>query len=137
MRLPLPNKINSENIDPELQPAVEVVSNVLNTFMDNVTTSINGNIDFDNLAFRLVNYEVIVDSTGTPKTNPELNTGMSRAINGMMCINVKNGGGNQIPPSLTGTPFICFNSVGAGKVKISKVLNLKENVKYILTILVI
>lgn len=137
MRLPSSKKITSDNMSEEVQPAVDMIGGILNVFMDDVVSVLNGNVDFDNLAFRIVSVEVIVDASGNVKTSPELNVGLNRPIRGSICINVKSSLNNVIPPDITGTPFVTFNTLENGRIKITKVLNLKENKKYILTLLVV
>lgn len=136
MRLSAAKRISSESIQPELAPAVDVIAGILNTFMQDVVTAINGNIDFENLSFRLVNVEVMVDKDGNLKTPSDVNLALNRLPSGCMCVNVKMTNKSQML-DITGTPFVAFNTVEAGKVRISKVLNLKENKKYILTLLFI
>lgn len=137
MRLPTSRRITSENAPPESQQMVESIASVLNPFMENVVKAINGNLDLDNIAFKLVRVEVIVDSKGLLKTPPDVNTGLLRPINGLICVNVINGLSSNIPPDIETTPTVLFNSIGNGNIKMTKVLNLKENTKYILILLVL
>ena len=137
MRLPLAKTITSESVNPEVAPAVDMMAGILNIFMRDIVTAINGNLDLDNLRFGIAELEVIVDAAGNVKTSSELNIGVDKLPRGCICINVRNSGNSSLPPDITGTPFVAFNTVAVGKIKVTKVLNLKENRKYILTLLFI
>lgn len=135
MRLSLAKKITSENVEASVQPAMNILAGILNSFMEDVTTVINGNIDFDNLTLKVTKFEVIVDSQGLVKSAPEINIGITRQLNALVCVNVTDGSNSAIIPDISTTPTVFFNTLGGGRVKVTKVLNLKENKKYILTLL--
>src|SRR5690606_29463916 len=105
------------------------------SFMEDVTDIINGNVDyFDNIVSNIVQVEIMVNSLGVPVSETVVNPNMIRQPLGSICINVRNqNGGSSI--DLTGRPFAIISPQGNGLIKIDKVLNLKQNQKYILTLL--
>lgn len=137
MRLSTPRRITSENAPPESQQMVESIASVINPFMEDVTKAINGNLDLDNIAFKLVRVDVIVDSKGLLKTSPDVNTGVLRAINAALCVNVINTINPNTSPDINAMPVVLFTPLGNGNIKMTKVLNLKENVKYTLVLLIL
>lgn len=137
MRLSTPRRITSESAPPESQQMVESIASVINPFMEDVTKAINGNLDLDNIAFKLVRVDVIVDSKGLLKTSPDVNTGVLRAINAALCVNVINTISPNTSPDINGMPVVLFTPLGNGNIKMTKVLNLKENVKYTLVLLIL
>lgn len=137
MRLPNAKRITSENMPAEIQPAIDMLAGILNVFMNDVVTAINGNLDLENLVFRLIDIEVIVDSQGNLKTSPDVNLGINRIPRAVFCVNVKVPGNTNAIPDITAMPTVLFNTLEIGKIKMTKVLNIKENKKYLLTLLVI
>lgn len=137
MRLPSAKRITSENMSAEVQPAIDMIGGILNVFMSDVVNVINGNLDIENTIFRIVEVEVIVDSEGNLKTSPDINIGVARIPRGCLCINVRVPSKNNVIPNITAMPDVLFNTLELGKIRLTKVLNLKENEKYLLTLWII
>lgn len=136
MKLPLARRITTDNVPPEQQATVETLSYILNPFIEDVTTILNGQLDYyDNLISKIVQFEVMVDSTGKPLSETLVNPNMQRSPYGAICVNVQNADNINSPVDISGQPFAITQVVGSGMIKIDKILNLKQNQKYILTLL--
>lgn len=131
MRLSLARRITAENVPPEMQSVMENLAVIMNPFIEDVTTILNGRVDFDNLAFPIRQFEIMVDKNGKPVFG-DMDLGFN--IRGHDVINVQNANNTNMIPEVTGKPFILFTQSNGG-MTIAKVLNLLPNRKYILTVL--
>lgn len=134
MRLPLARRITLENTPEEMQSVVGNLATVINPFIEDVTTILNGRVDFDNLAFTLLDFEVIVNGSGVPLSGADV--GINFTPRGSVCVNVQESNNNGKLPEITGAPFALFIPSTSGTVKIGKILNLLPNRKYTLTLLI-
>lgn len=131
MRLSLARRITAENVPPEMQSVMENLAVIMNPFIEDVTTILNGRVDFDNLAFPIRQFEIMVDKNGKPVFG-DMDLGFN--IRGHDVINVQDANNTNMIPEVTGKPFILFTQSNRG-MTIAKVLNLLPNRKYILTVL--
>lgn len=138
MRLPLQKKIViDESVPAEIQQTVTNLGTILNPFMTDVVTVLNGGIGFDNLESKLVKIDVKTDSTGSIIGKPDVLTGLSRLPYGSYCIDVRNTDNISTIPNITGTPFVIYVPNNATSIRIHKILNLGANGKYTLSIVFI
>lgn len=131
MRLPLARRITAENTPPEMQSTVENLATIMNPFIEDVTSILNGRVDFDNLSFPIRQFEVMVDKNGIPIFG-ELEIGLQ--VRGHCVIDVKDANNLNMLPQITGQPFMLFTQSNSG-VNIAKILNLLPNKKYLLTVI--
>jgi hypothetical protein len=134
MRLPLARRITMENTPEEMQGVVSNLATILNPFIEDVTTILNGRVDFDNLSFQLVQFETMVNAQGIPLTGTDI--GINFTPRGSFCVNVQDASNIGQLPDVTGSPFVLFVPSNTGSIKIGKILNLLPNKKYLLTLLI-
>lgn len=132
MRLSLARRINTEGVPPEMQDTMSRLATIMNPFIEDVTTILNGRVDFDNLSFPVRQFEIIVNDKGIPIFG-DLDINFN--IRGHNVINVQDANNINMIPEITGVPFILFTPSNQGHLKISKVLNLLPNRKYLLTVI--
>ena len=133
MRLPLARRITMENVPEEMQSTVSNLATIMNPFIEDVTTILNGRVDFDNLAFQLLQFETMVNSQGIPLIGADI--GINFTPRGSYCVDIKNANNLGQLPDITGAPFVLFVPSNSGSIKIGKILNLLPNKKYIITLL--
>lgn len=126
-------RIVKEDYDPEFHGLIDKLAYVLNAFMEQTTTQMNGNLDFDNLKQDVVTYRVTVDSSGVPTTNNLLRTGITnpRGFRIIRAVSVEN------PTTVfpTAQPFITSSpGTGGQVVKILHIAGLQANVSFNLTV---
>jgi|SRR5690554_3252245 len=132
MRLSLARRIKAENVPPEMQDTMNNLAIIMNPFIEDVTTILNGRIDFDNLAFPIRQFEIIVNDKGIPLFG---DLDINFQIRGHNVINVQDANNINTIPEVTKVPFILFTQSNQGTMKIAKVLNLLPNRKYLLTVI--
>ncbi len=136
MRLPLQKKIVvDETVPAEMQQTITNLGTILNPFMTDIISIVNGGVGLDNLEAKMVKIDVKTDSSGTIIGKPDVLTGLNRVPYGSQCIDVRNTDNVSAIPDITGTPFVLFIPNNSTSVKIHKILNLGNNGKYTLTII--
>lgn len=126
-------RISTSEYAGENAQMIETLAESLNPFMREVTDAINGQIDFENLAQNIIQFEATVDANGIPVTK-QLNTGKLGALSGFSVINARN---ITNPASYaTGQPFISFTPTGSQVININNISNLPANEKFLLTVIV-
>lgn len=106
-RLDNVRRIVKEDYDPKYHQLIDRLAYVLNSFMEQVTTQVNGNLDFTNLNQDITTVKITVDSSGTPIGNNLIRTEVRnpQGIQVIRAISVNN-------PSTTfptNTPFISYS----------------------------
>lgn len=129
-----PRRIRAEDFPPDSTPIIEPLASILNVFMEEIITTINGRIDFENLRREIVQYEVTVDSNGVPINNNKLRLSFS-SIWGTNVINSENK--TNIGTYPTSSPSIHYTANGSNIFTINKINGLQADNKYLLTIEVI
>lgn len=114
-------KINTADFSKVNRDDMTRIARSLNPFFDEV----------DNKLQTIINHEyqeisIEVDALGIPKTSPKFTHSLTTSIRGMMVVNVDNS-------DLLSAPYICYKLEGS-IVTITKVLGLKPNIKYKITI---
>jgi len=126
-------RIIAEDFEPQYQTLISRLGFVLNEFMGDTVDIVNGNIDFDNLAQNLIQFEITVDSTGKPTKNGSVNVGKNNPT-GIQVIRAQNLTNNLVYPD--SSPFISYTPVGNNIVTINNIKGLPANNNYKLTIIV-
>lgn len=125
-------RITYTEYSEEAAQIMEDLSEILNPFMREVTTVINGNLDFENLQQNIVQYEVTVDSKGVPNNN-KLRVSKN-TINGLSVISARNLSNSST--YATSQPFISFSPPSNNVITINNISGLPVNNKFLLTIIV-
>jgi len=110
----------------EQRQVIQKVAEVFNFHMEQIINIVNGNLDFENLRSKLVQFDVTVGANGIPiaKTNFRSEIG---AI-GCQVISAVNQVNSAVYPS--GAPFITFSPVGNGIYQVKHITGLQSGQKY-------
>lgn len=123
-------RIKIEDFPEDQQELGARIAEIYNFFAEQVTNTLNGNVDFENVTDSILTFEVTVNSSGTPIDN---NRFLARTgLQGVTVINAANLTNSVTFP--TGTPFISFTSSGTGIYTINNISNLPANNKFRLTL---
>lgn len=130
MQLSNVRRIVVEDFKQEHRETVGKLSEILNSFMDEVIELSQGNITIDNLNRTIVKADFTVDATGKPMGVSQINTGLT-TYSGNKIINVQSlsGGDNVIS-----SPYLDCTFQGNGLVKVNKITGLPAGKKLRLTI---
>lgn len=137
MRLPAARRINSDNVADEQKPLVDSLATVLNPFIEEVTTIINGNIELTNLKANVVKLSIQTTTGGNVPANTLVRTGLDQVPNGVIVLNIQNADNPNVPVTIEHAPFVLYRPINNQSIMIDKILNLKENRKYVITLLFI
>lgn len=123
-------RINVDEFKKEDRDTVERIAEIYNYFAEQVTDTINGNLDFDNLNRSVLSLEVSVLSTGKPVN--ELKFSAKVGLVGTKVLRAENLTNAAIYPS--GCPFLSFSASGSGIYTVTNITGLQAGNKYRLTI---
>lgn len=134
MRLSNAQRIVIQDLPEEMQAPMESIAGILNPFIEDVTDILNGNVNSDNLERKIVTINIQTNANALPVGVLDISTGLKRPPLGLNIVNIRmTDNANQIP-NITNTPFILWQPISAQAIRVNKILNLKENSKYTLTI---
>ena len=123
-------RIKVEDFDPEVQDTIEKLAEILNSHMDQVINTVNGNIDIDNLNREQIQIEVTVNSNGIP-----INNNRFSAASGFKGSVIKRVDNLTNPTALlTSAPYMSFVASGQNLYTINSIVGLQANNRYLLTI---
>ena len=134
MRLPEAKRIVIEDLPDDLQQPMSNVALILNPFIEQVTQILNGNVGIDNLISKIVKFNVKTDANANIVGQVDLSTGLNTSPLGVNIINFQMTDNPAQIPNITQTPMIIFQPISSTVIRITKILNLKENSKYTITI---
>lgn len=123
-------RLNADDFPVDSQETVARIAEIYNFFAEQVTNTLNGEIDFDNLNRAFLQLDVNVDSNGNPVNATRFSNNVG--LLGIKVINAVNLTNRVIYP--TGTPFISFTASGTGVYTINNITNLKANNNYRLSL---
>lgn len=129
-----------EDYPKESRETISILSETLNSFMNDVINAVNGNINFDNLNMEYTSFKVFTDANGNPvteggtATTPQIRLGRSAKVVGVHVINATNLSTTTNYP--TASPFISYTTT-SNVMKINNIKGLQANEKHQLTILII
>lgn len=126
-------RIIAEDFPKEDRQTVSKLAYVINTFMEQVSRQINGNIDFNNLSQDFINFTITVDASGVPVGNNIVKTSIINP-RGLVVTRALNQDNSSVYP--TNTPFISY-SPNRNIIKINKITGLQANTEYRLFVIVI
>lgn len=110
----------------EQRQVIEKVAEVFNFHMEQVVNVVNGNLDFDNLKSKLVQFDVTVDSSGVPISTTNFTQAVG-AIGGQVISAINTTSSVLFP---TSAPFVTFSATGRGVYTIKHVSGLQANNTY-------
>ena len=135
-RLDNVKRLIKEDFEPKHHALIGKIGFVINTFMEQTTNIINGNIDFTNLTHASVTFKIEVDACGTPLGDATIRTGALNpfGLQVVRAINVDNPSGTFVDEA----PFISFTAgVGSENIKITNIRGLPANSAFSLTVIAI
>ena len=132
-KIPNFRRITPEDYDSDYQPLIETLGVNLNDFMKNVTDTINGNLDYSNITQKIITIDILVDSTGKPTGNNQINIGKNSPI-GLQVIKITNKTSSSTFPKQV--PFITYTELGNNLIRIENIQGLTAGHKYSLNIIV-
>lgn len=134
-KAPQKRYIDSASVDEELRPAVDLLADILNVFMEEVENAFTNRIDFENLNQYEKQLQIRVDANGTPIFGGTFRNELTdrKSVSGTLVIKAQDI--NQPNNYVSGTPFISFTEADR-VVTIKNITNLDANTDYLLTIIV-
>ncbi|PCI45890.1 MAG: hypothetical protein COB41_00435 [Proteobacteria bacterium] len=134
-RVPDIKRLRKEDFDSEYQPMMERVAYSVNTFMEQVISVLNKNVDFNNLNQQVVSYNISLDSSGTVINAPNIKTNLKSKPAGVLCISASNVNDPNIFP--ISQPFVNIGIINSTTVSVQNISGLQADSTYQLTLLII
>ncbi len=131
-RLDNVRRVVKEDYDAKYHDLIDKLAFVLNSFMEQVVTEMNGCLDFENLDQDVTLFKITVDACGVPTGNDQVRTNVNNP-QGLLVIKVE----DVNDPDLFATtqPFIKFvTGTSAQVIKIQQITGLTANRPYKLTV---
>lgn len=126
-------RIIVEDYEEEQRQLIDRLAGTLNPFMEQMVSTINGNLDFTNINRQLSGFEVTVDATGTPVAITKFSG--KRGARGINVINVENLTNINIFPN--SQPFVSYTAQANGIYQVRKITGLPIGNKFKVTIEII
>lgn len=132
MKIQLPKRIRVEDFEKQYQDLVSRLGYSINSFYDDITNVVNGNIDFDNMNRQLVTVDVTIDNTGAVVNTPQVKYLLrSGKVNGLIVAGAVNINAPATTP--TSAPWVSY-IFSNGILTINSVTGLQNNSQYRLTL---
>ncbi len=109
-KVPDLRRITTEEFPEEIRESIEKLGIILNQYMQENNSALNGNLDNFNLNRDIKNFNVNVTSDGIPKSETLIKHKVKGQLKGLYVIKVQN-----LSPTatyLTGAPFVEFTTKG-------------------------
>jgi hypothetical protein len=130
-RVPDIKRIQKEEFNKKDQELIEQLAFPINSFMEQVKSALNGNLDFTNINQEIVTVTLAVDSSGVPKTTTKYKSNLKTNVAGHVILALVDKDAGSYP---SGAPFITYTQ-SSNIVQILHVAGLTANVNYKLTVL--
>lgn len=130
MQLSNVRRIIVEDFKQEDREVAGKIAEIVNSFMEEVVSLTQGNIEIDNLNRSIVNIDITIDPTGKPQGVSQIQTGLT-TYTGSRILNVQSLTGGDV---IISAPYIDFSNQGNGLVKINKIIGLALGRKIRVTI---
>lgn len=125
-----PKRIVADEFEEQERNLVQKLAPPLNFFMEQVTNTINGRLDFDNINRQPIVITVNVGADGRPIRQTQFSAAQGlRGVSVLRAVNTTNS--VNFP---TGAPFVSFSSNGQGIYTIQHVTGLRPGQNYNLTL---
>lgn len=131
-RVPNIKKIIKEDFDKDQQKWIDKLAYPLNSFMEQVKSAFDHNINFTNLNQEIITVNVVVDSSGIPQVQTLWKSTLKTKIVGCVVLRAANIQNTSL--FAVNQPFINFVQ-NADLVQINQVSGLQADNKYQLTVL--
>lgn len=119
-----------EDFKEEFRRDGEIIAENYNYFSDQVTETINGRIDYENLAKSRITIDITVDSSGIPTRITQFSDIPNvSGISVLRAINLTN---SLVYPNTA--PFVSFNTINSGFYEVKHVTGLPANNNFRLTL---
>lgn len=135
MKLPAVKRLSYDNVPEEQQQAVQTIANIINPFMDDVHQILNGNVGFDNTTFKTARFSVKTDANGAIIGQLIIATGLTRPPFSVIIGDIKMTANPDAVVNIDNTPFLLQRPISANTIKVDKILNLKPNSDYTISVL--
>lgn len=135
MKLPAVKRLSYDNVPDEQQQTVQTIANIINPFMDDVSQILNGNISFDNTTFKTAKFSVKTDANGAIIGQLIIATGLTRPPFGVIICDIKMTSNPDAAVNIDNTPFLVQRPASATTIKVDKILNLKANSEYTISLI--
>jgi hypothetical protein len=129
-------RIVPEDVDDKATPAeiIETIAGSYNEFADELYETVNGRLDFDNLARAKISLEITFDPSGTPLAVTRFRTNLS-FVSMIHLGNVQNLTASSA--RLVQSPYLNWSYEGGGVVKINYGIGFLSGNRYRLTLEII
>lgn len=134
-RAPDYKRIRKEDFDADMQPTIEKLGFIINSFSEQVINILNKNIDFQNLNQEIVSLDIIKDGSGNLVNPPSIRTTLNTKVQGILCIKADNL--TSVGTYPTSQPFVSYNLVNNNLISILSVSGLQNSSTYKLKLLLI
>jgi hypothetical protein len=134
-RIPDIKRLRQEDFGPEDQALIGKLAYSLNTFMDQVISVLNGNVDFLNLNQEIKDVTVELDGSGNIAKAVNINTALTTKVAGIVCIRADNLDDSSVTP--TGQPFMTFDIINTNLIQLKTITGLQNSSRYKLKLLLI
>jgi len=129
-----PKRIVKEDYPAKYHDLIEGIGFVLNSFMEESTAVLNGNVDFDNLAQEKLTFDMTADGSGTPIGNALFKTGIANP-SGIQVIRAIDKDNTSIFAS--SQPFISYSPQDDTRIiKVNNITGLTASRTYRLTVII-
>ena len=132
-KLPNTRKILSDDFPKEAKTVIDKLAFILNKFMQDVVSVVNGNLDFDNFRHQKVSFELKIDASGNPIGNDIIRNTMQDGVVGIECIRAVSL--DTVDNFPTATPFINYDYGTNGQLRVKHATGLVPNEKYNITVI--
>ena len=124
-------RIIPEDFSEEDRPTAEKIAGSYNDFADEVYQTINGQLDFDNLARAKVSLDITFDSNGNPIGSSNVSSNLS-FVSMVLIGNIQNLTNSSA--RFTTSPYLDWSYIGNGIVRINYGIGFKTGTKYRVTL---
>lgn len=134
-KLDNPKRIIKEDYPAKYHDLIHQLGFVVNSFIEQTTTQVNGNLDFTNLKQDVVVFDITVDGSGVPIGNALVKTAIPspRGLKVIRAINK-----NDSSSYVTNHPFISYTpQTNTQVLRIDNVAGLVASTVYTLTVIAI
>ena len=124
-------RVVKEDYDEKYHDLIDKLAFVLNSFMEQVVSEMNGNLNFENLAQEVITFKIQVDSSGVPTRNEQVRVNVLNPV-GFLVINTVDIDNTDL--FVTNHPSIKFATGTSGQViRIKQITGLTANRDYRIT----
>jgi len=131
-RVPNIKKIQKEDFEKDDQDLIEKLAYPMNSFMEQVKSALDKNLDYNNINRELIVKTDTVDTNGRPTIETKFRSSLRTRVAGVQCINALNLTAPAIYP--VSQPFLSTTQSGT-LVTVNNITGLQANNKYQLTLI--